>query len=322
MSARPKTAMTAGTEQATAQRIMNLEGEVFAILRELECCKVVLGGPLRQGRTRAAAGERLATALAATPVTPEEGASLKVARGKWAEVQELQGRLAMSAMSVAVEEARRFRRLGDATHADLLQEGYVGLLWASRRYEPGFGTRFSTYARWWVRAFIRRALSATRLIRLPASARDLLRALRERIRACEMSGKPCSPPDLAAEFEVDVERVRAVLAAGATRELHDSEDDEFLALVSELPDEFAQSPEEVCAAAEERRRVDAALANLTGRDRDIVTRHYGLEGESVCVAEIARTLDLSKERVRQLERRSITMLRASMRRDGSATNAA
>jgi RNA polymerase sigma factor (sigma-70 family) len=322
----PQQRLTPEQEREIAQQILHLEDRVREILAGVPAAAAVLKSKRgRTGRTRAAAVDRLEAALDAG-----EGASathrrlLGEARLKWKEAQDLRWKLALSATRVAYREARRLAANPVLGEQDLVQEGLIGLLGAAKRFEPSKDIRFATYARWWVRAQMTRAIDLGRTVRLSAGACEQLRNLRKQIRAYESAGVQWSASDLASDMGLDAERVRRLLGVGAALSLDEPTDDENQSVGSTIADDSFPEPEAAVARLEEMDRLRAALVRtLPDRERRILTRRYGLGQERPhTLAEIARGLSLSRERVRQLERESLAVLRdAGIRMDGDAVAA-
>ena len=157
--------ITVEEERDLARRIRAAEREARAAIAGIDPAEDILRRrPTRNERTRAGAIDRLVEAVAAcedeAKVDPEVRKYVNQAKGHLAEAESLRWELAMSARRIARGEARKLAcsLLGEE---DLEQEGFVGLLRAAKRFDPDRGIRFSTYARWWVRAQMTRALETT-----------------------------------------------------------------------------------------------------------------------------------------------------------------
>jgi RNA polymerase sigma factor (sigma-70 family) len=230
----------------------------------------------------------------------------------WQEAEHLRWKLAMSARRVALGEARK---LSDPflDHDDLVQEGFIGLLRAARRFDPAKGVRFTTYARWWVRSQMNRAIMNTgRAIRLSGCALDQLRAIRRATRELERGGENASIAVVAKEAGVSERRAAFLLQQSRLVSLDEpaGEGDERSLEVT-LADPEADDPgTEVIRSQEIERLLGAVETAITPRQRMILRRRYGLDDEVYrTFAEVGRDLDLSRERVRQLERAAFDRLR-------------
>ena len=198
---------------------------------------------------------------------------------------------------------------------DLVQEGLIGLLDAAKRFEPDRDNRFATYARWWARAHMTRAIDLARLVHLSAGASEQLRNLRKQIRLHDMAGASWTINDLATELGMDVERARTLLGVGAGQSLDETSEDGDAPTGTQLADESRPPPDETVAQNEEVDRLRSALKTaLPDRQRHIVMNRYGIGREARTLTEIARGMKLSRERVRQLERDSLDLLRDACER--------
>lgn len=201
---------------------------------------------------------------------------------------------------------------------DLVSEGAVGLCEAAHRFDPSHGTRFATYAAWWVRAHIRAfALKNRRVVSLPATRNGrvvLGRSTRVQGQLTAELGRPPSIEELAKALDVGVKDIEMVHTALAGRDvsLAPRDDGPTLAVASNQP-----SPEDLVARAEveadARGAVDRALAALDPREHEIVRRRY-LDGESQTLRAIGEEMGLSRERVRQLELRAKDKMRRELDR--------
>ena len=167
----------ADQERNTGRAIRMAEMKTREVLAGIDSAEAILRArPKREERTRAGAIDRLEQAVlsvrseARRTREPELVESANQASRHWDEAESLRWQLAMSARRIARGEARKLT-CSLMAEEDLVQEGYIGLLRAARRYDPDRGIRFTTYARWWVRAQMTRALeTAGRMVRLPGGA--------------------------------------------------------------------------------------------------------------------------------------------------------
>lgn len=218
-------------------------------------------------------------------------------------------------LRLVVAMAARFARSGVSV-AELVAEGNLGLVEAARRFDADKGTRFSTYAGWWVRARISRfALGNRRIVAAPSTrnARKLFASLRsaERRLLQEVGERP-SREMIAAATGTSADDVAMVESALSARDVPVGPTDDGTAV--EL-DSSRPSPEQEIAEAEESERrtriVALALESLDRREREVVQRRI-LEDDGETLAEIGRVLGLSRERVRQIEARAKRKLRAAL----------
>ena len=207
--------------------------------------------------------------------------------------------------------AARYRNLG-LPFDDLVQEGSVGLLEAIDGYDSSRGVPFETYARFRVRRAIRNALTdKSRLIRLPKQIVERRRAIdHAEARLAAAGAQQPSTRELATALGMPPELVVAARAATPPPiSLEESLTHEGSPLETVVPDAWASDPEAEAVAHEETLSVDEAVAALPARQREIVTRHFGLGREPEELARVARDLRLSQQRTRAIERDALSTLR-------------
>jgi RNA polymerase primary sigma factor len=229
-------------------------------------------------------------------------------------------RLIEANLRLVVSMARRYQGLG-LSFPDLVQEGTVGLIQAVDRFDWRRGRRFSTYAAWWIRQSIRRALTNdSRTIRLPSRLVTKQLATRRAAASLEATlGRAPTIAEVAAATGYDPDAIaiaeQAPLASASLNEAVRGTDG-AAQLLDLVPDQAAQDPEEEVEKAAEAAAVRAAVARLRERERDIVISHFGLDGDPHTLEEIACELHLAPERVRQIERHAFATLAARLE-DGS-----
>lgn len=314
--------LTAEEEVELAQRILDAEARATEHLEGIEVAAAILSEvPKRKERTRAGRVQRLHRAVDAAWKAAREDDSIRrqarLAKGAWKEAEDLSWTLAMSGRRIAHGEARKLAGPFLA-EPDLVQEGYIGLLNAARRFEPDRQIRFSTYAKWWVRAQMTRAIDHTgRPVRLPGCAVEQLRNLRKAMKTLEAQGVDYTVRDLAAEVGLEEERVQFLLSRGTTVSLEEPVEDGRKArqVGHFLADEEADSADELIVHQQELARMLRGLADvLPERHRIVIEQRYGLDGKPQrTLSEVGRRISLSRERVRQLERDALKLLRESGR---------
>jgi len=213
---------------------------------------------------------------------------------------------------LVVAVARRYQHHGLPLD-DLVQEGTVGLLRAVDLFDPARGTKFSTYAVWWIKQAIRRAVATqVPLAHIPGNVQDERARLARQAHALHAAlGHPPSPADLAAALDIPRARVDALTAPLPAPVPLDQTvgDADTTTLGDLLPDPAALRPDDVAEAEELAAAVRAALATLPPRERAILGARHGLDGEPPrTLQEIGHHLGLTRERVRQIEARALRQL--------------
>jgi RNA polymerase sigma factor (sigma-70 family) len=310
--------LTAEEEKDMARRIRAAEESARDAIIDIDLARAIIGRrPERAERTRAGAVSRLEEAVQevgrAARKNPELRKAARESGSAWQEAENLRWRLAMSGRRIAHVEARKLAG-PFMDEEDLVQEGYIGLLRAAKRFDPDRGIRFSTYARWWVRAQMTRAIDHTgRPVRLPGCAVEQTRNLRKAMKRFESGGIAYNVQDLAEEVGIDKERAELLLSQGNTISLEQPVDDgpRPRPLERFLSDDDAPQPDGEAIQGQELARMHKAFAAvLSDRQRFVLTRRYGLDdGEFRTLSEVGKEMGLSRERVRQIEREALIRLR-------------
>lgn len=222
-------------------------------------------------------------------------------------------RLIHANLPLVINMAKKYTYLG-LSLADLIEEGNIGLMHAIKKYNPNKGYRFSTYAVWWIRQYITRAIAnQARVVRLPVYINEMISKLRKTTeRLSHKFGRKPTDKEIAKEMGISVKKVKEISElSGKTSSLDrgvvEESSTEFVDLLEDVTSKYAMDE---LVSLFHHEKVAELLSMIPEREREILSMRFGFkDGDIHSLSEVAKKFSISRERVRQIEEKALKKLK-------------
>lgn len=210
-------------------------------------------------------------------------------------------------LKYVITVANRYKGCG-LSLPDLIMEGNIGLIQAAKRYDPLKGVKFITYAIWWIRQAIMHALAEqSKSVRLPLKQAGMLHRISEKYREFfQVYEREPTIEEMAKELQISIKEMEAIMRVyrshlSLDEHLNMDDDTSYLDMM-ESPNEHSLDEDMIYSAL--KKEIDELLNSLTDREKKVLEKRYGLNGEPMTLEEIGKKMGLSRERIRQIEKKA------------------
>lgn len=287
-------------------------GRIPLLTRDLEC---TLGKQVQQMISLLLAKDALALTLEREPTTSEWASHVQLSSSELTQIvqqgQRAREKMVSANLRLVVAIAKKYQHHGIEL-LDLIQEGNIGLQRGVEKFDPSIGFKLSTYVYWWIRQAITRALASNRTIRLPVHITDKVNnILKTQRQLCQKLGRTPTIAEVAAQLELSSQQVISCLEwtqKPVSLNLAVGDQDSEL---GELLSSTNASKQDEAMESELLMELEQLIAELPPQQREVLTLRFGLvDGNRLTLTKVGEILNVSRERVRQVERKALNYLRS------------